>query len=45
MTAANIIWLIVGLLAMCLIAMGKLGDDPLVEIEIPQSPIPRQYQD
>lgn len=39
MTAANIIWLIVGLmlgagvglLAMCLVAMGKLGDDPLPE--------------
>lgn len=40
MTAANIIWLIVGLmlgagiglLAMCLVAAGKLGDDQLPEM-------------
>lgn len=31
--------------ALSAVAMGKLGEDPLAEIEIPQSPIPRQYQD
>lgn len=51
MTTANIVWLIVGfmlgagvgLLALCLVAMGKLGDDPLPEIDV--RPIPRTYQD
>lgn len=51
MTAANIIWLVVGLIlgagvgliAMCLVAMGKLG-----EAELPDTPegrIVRHYQD
>lgn len=50
MTAANILWLIVGLilgagvglLAMCLVAMGKLGENELPD---PQSQIVRHYQD
>ncbi|WP_439684849.1 hypothetical protein MNJPNG_04910 [Cupriavidus oxalaticus] len=53
MTNANILWLIVGLmlgggisfLAMCLVALGKIGDDPLPEIDaycVPKSPIPRE---
>lgn len=41
MTNANILWLVVGLilgagvglLAMCLVAMGKLGDDQLPDVE------------
>lgn len=41
MTNTEILWLVVGLilgagvglLALCLVAMGKLGDDPLPEIQ------------
>lgn len=41
MTNTEILWLIVGLmlgsgisfLALCLVALGKLGDDPLPEIQ------------
>lgn len=46
MTTANILWLIVGLLvgafvglfAMCLVAMGRLGDDSLPEIDPQRMP-------
>ena len=49
MTTANILWLVVGLilgagiglLAMCLVAMGKLGEDELPRIDSSM----RQYQD
>lgn len=50
MTNTEILWLIVGLmlgggisfLAMCLVALGKLGDDPLPEVQPERIP---QYQD
>ncbi|MFC4518597.1 hypothetical protein [Cupriavidus pinatubonensis] len=50
MTTANILWLVVGLilgagiglLAMCLVAMGKLGDDPLPEIQPERVPPPEE---
>lgn len=49
MTTANILWLVVGLilgagvglLAMCLVAMGKLGEDDLPRVDRSM----RQYQD
>lgn len=49
MNAANILWLVVGLilgagiglLVMCLVAMGKLGDDQLSESRIARN----YYQD
>lgn len=51
MTAANILYLVIGLifgagvsfLALCLVAIGRLGDDPLPET--PGDRIVRHYQD
>lgn len=42
MTNTEILWLVVGLilgagvglLALCLVAMGKLGDDPLPQVDV-----------
>lgn len=50
MTNNEILWLVVGLilgagiglLALCLVAMGKLGDDPLPEIQSESMPPPEE---
>lgn len=50
MTTANILWLVVGLilgagiglLALCLVAMGKLGDDPMPETQPERVPQPSE---